>query len=625
MAGPIKALQHMFTSSRRFGGFRTIAYSEGLSSEEVQKLEELVTYPIDIGIQNDRPPEIYRYIKLNNERFAFSRSVFVPRDFAGRPGNYFSHSLVINLNDIHQAFSSPNLIFSLPEIFVDHYDEETSRLPPKEIALSGDARITFDRVSGELLAKLPFILEALLRTFKNERPSSVFVVVKEYSDIFSILSAVFNLLPPGLSFEVTFTTFVLSPTREFSNYRLMFSLREYQPRIPSSQDMVTFNMADNSADTVNTIDALSTWSRLIGNYIQHQSWAKIEELINLHRRYGKENPLEMAELLARLAAFEEEFYEGKNEFGHSAVNAILSAVNPEVKIELLQSRREIFNTLLQRKAYQIYISLLHLLNSQPEMEVRRICTQQLETLIEEPDFFLLTRDIHNGIELIVNMIPLALTNAQAKKFVFDSLSGLIERGVVERIPTFKNSLRPLWAESDPMIISAIEEFFFGIVKKFKERVDMAQHILDIFIDSGLPIRKTGEVLDILSTDFNPKIYVGWIAALTQFLSENGKIAVVERAIRQCIDRELPISAAECLRPLLSSLSLKSCAAIKRNIEGAYNKGKRLRGASAKSFLFFGRRHPREQTAAEIKYNEFMKTLQEYMMVKGNQKNQRQNA
>ena len=618
MASTIKVLQHMYTSSHRSGGgFHTIAYSNGLTPDEIYTLENLAIYPIDIGLRcgrDEQPPEIYRYIKLNEKHFACSKSVFIPKDFAGRPGNYFSHSLVINVNEINNPF----VIFTLPDIFESHYDKETSVLPPKEIELKENEEINYQYPSSEILNQIPLILEAVVRTFKDS--SSVFIVIEQEADIFLILSTVFFTLPPWLRKEMTFTTFTLNPVRESVNYRIMFSLSKYNPRIPSDNpNIITFDFANKN---IPKIEITSTWVKVISSYLKNNEMEKIAELVNFHKQYGKENPIEMAEILAELTIAEKEFYQKEDVSCLSYLNTIISIKNSAIKIELLQNRIEsLIKKLLERNSYDDYIVLLHLLNKQPEVDIRKIFERAIEMLITTSNLSLILTDIHEGANFIVNLIPFTPINERTKIFVFGTLSHLIEKNPANNAQAFKSALHSLLVEFGPNIVSIIEDLFIYLVKKFKERVDIASYILEIFTGSEILTHKLNTMLDILSSDFNVEVYVGWISALIKFLSdEKKKIAVIERSLCQCIDKGIEEISPTSLNKLLSPFSWKACRTIKKNIENFYDKGRKLRKPSAKSFLFFGKRSSGEQTKEEIVYNKLVKTLQEFVMIKKSQKN-----
>ena len=102
----MRALQLHYTSCRRgrsgSAGFQVRALSPGITPEEQREIERRGVYrpPRDVpqdavveGNQRDYPVAL-RFYTLESGRMALTRSCYSGRDYSGRLGNYFAHTLV---------------------------------------------------------------------------------------------------------------------------------------------------------------------------------------------------------------------------------------------------------------------------------------------------------------------------------------------------------------------------------------------------------------------------------------------------------------------------------------------------------------------------------------------------
>src|SRR5215208_5626643 len=105
---PMKALQLHYTSCRRgqsgSAGFQTRAASAGIRPEEQREIERHGVYrpPRDTRPEPSREeilrdfPRALRSYPLESGRHAVTRSCYVGRDYSGRWGNFFAHTLVLD-------------------------------------------------------------------------------------------------------------------------------------------------------------------------------------------------------------------------------------------------------------------------------------------------------------------------------------------------------------------------------------------------------------------------------------------------------------------------------------------------------------------------------------------------
>lgn len=102
----MKALQMHYTSCRRgqsgHAGFQTRAVSSGLRPDEQREIERRSVYrpPRDVAPEPSAEeiahnfPKALRFYRLDSGRWALTRSCYAGRDYSGRWGNFFAHTLV---------------------------------------------------------------------------------------------------------------------------------------------------------------------------------------------------------------------------------------------------------------------------------------------------------------------------------------------------------------------------------------------------------------------------------------------------------------------------------------------------------------------------------------------------
>src|SRR3954466_817292 len=103
----MKALQLHYTSCRRGqsgnAGFQTRSFTPGIRADEQREIERRGVYrpPRDARPDPSREeiaqnfPRALRFYPLESGRHAVTRASYVGRDYSGRWGNFFSHTLVL--------------------------------------------------------------------------------------------------------------------------------------------------------------------------------------------------------------------------------------------------------------------------------------------------------------------------------------------------------------------------------------------------------------------------------------------------------------------------------------------------------------------------------------------------
>ena len=108
MSSGITALQHYYTSCRRGmeggPGFQMRSVTQGLEPSDRSDVERRGSYAAPRGVPLEPSPEeirsVYptamRYYRLESGRWALTLSSYVGKDYSGRWGNYFAHTLVVD-------------------------------------------------------------------------------------------------------------------------------------------------------------------------------------------------------------------------------------------------------------------------------------------------------------------------------------------------------------------------------------------------------------------------------------------------------------------------------------------------------------------------------------------------
>ncbi len=229
-AGAARALQLHYTSCRRGrsgnAGFQVRALSAGITPDEQREIERRGVYrpprdaPEDAGaeaITRDFPVAL-RFYTLESGRRALTRSCYSGRDYSGRWGNYFAHTLVFDNG-------------SAPPLWpIDYYEwphwhqglepaEDTEETPPPLPAIDlGEVEpaesFTFEEISAflreesgraELLARMG---RAVLLSLEDSR--AVVIRDKAINNPYWIAS-IQKLFPPLHAAELSYSSYQEDP------------------------------------------------------------------------------------------------------------------------------------------------------------------------------------------------------------------------------------------------------------------------------------------------------------------------------------------------------------------------------------------------------------------------------
>jgi len=209
-------LQHYYTSCAG-KGFQTNAMSKSLDKDTARVLEEKGVYipPVSFPSQPtleeiQKFPVSLSFFSLPGDRWSVMQSVYLGKDYSGRYGNYFSHSLVTENYESDFPHCLPIQLWKSP-IWVSKESAQTD-LPPFEGTIP-DLSITWNDVfnflgAGDRLSKLGQMITTVLNLSKNRHP---IILVDTNQNIVLWIAAITFCLPYEIGKKVTFCTYNKNP------------------------------------------------------------------------------------------------------------------------------------------------------------------------------------------------------------------------------------------------------------------------------------------------------------------------------------------------------------------------------------------------------------------------------
>ena len=209
-------LQHYYTSCEG-KGFRTNAVSSNLGDNTISFLERTGVYIPPLSLPS-RPteedikifPVSLSYYILPGNRLAIIHSVYIGKDYTGRFGNYFSHSVVSD--DYGEGMKNLLPIHLWGSHAWVTEESESTELPPLEKVEAGSF-ITWENVfnflaTNDRLSRLSGLLTAAIEGLKTKKR---IIIVDTNQNIALWIAAVTLGLPRELAKAITFSTYNKNP------------------------------------------------------------------------------------------------------------------------------------------------------------------------------------------------------------------------------------------------------------------------------------------------------------------------------------------------------------------------------------------------------------------------------
>ncbi len=224
----MKILQLIYTSCKKGlspgAGFQTFAMSEGITGEERREIERyglyvpptnLPTQPTEEEIKTQFPVA-FRFFRLESGRFAICQAKYIGRDYSGRYGNYFSHTLILEKDHFSfypiQWYNSPLFRDRLTPVEMD-----TETTPPplpciEPAQFTAALTIRFEDVAAFIENKGMESLKELLSAAINYHQDHRRLVLSDTQANIPIwIAAVQMAFPLPMAHTLTFATYVHDP------------------------------------------------------------------------------------------------------------------------------------------------------------------------------------------------------------------------------------------------------------------------------------------------------------------------------------------------------------------------------------------------------------------------------
>ncbi len=163
----------------------------------------------------DRFPVVQTYHHVEGEFYGLTRIVYRGKDYSGRPGNFYAHTLVFEAEAL-SSFNYNPIMLSCSGVFETSLDNGSTVLEPltdleryvfKTSSQSQDQMVNICRESYK--TSYAALLPAFVQQLHLERP--IILCFKEYVEATDYIEALLMLLPSETRSRTTFTTYEPDP------------------------------------------------------------------------------------------------------------------------------------------------------------------------------------------------------------------------------------------------------------------------------------------------------------------------------------------------------------------------------------------------------------------------------
>lgn len=258
--------QHIYTSVAMF---RTVAQSKDLPADIRKQLEKRATYPVPSGYSRytvaepSSFPVVHRFFPLEesgsaeSSHYAISQTIYVGKDLTGRVGNYLTHSVVVDKENLEKIrWNVGQLIAHIR--FRDRYiplnkNNEKDRekldsfgneiLPPLQVEFPVEEEDwqPLEKLTTKLNSKgVSYIYEKFLDAFGKDHP---FFIISDTTECLEDICGILLTLPISYRQLTSFSTNESSP--DIKGYNLVMFTPGTQ--VPSWQIGKQFELVELTA------------------------------------------------------------------------------------------------------------------------------------------------------------------------------------------------------------------------------------------------------------------------------------------------------------------------------------------------------------------------------------------
>ncbi|TXC90920.1 hypothetical protein FS935_08410 [Metabacillus litoralis] len=231
--------QHYYTSAKSgFGGvsgFQTYSASEGLVEQDIEEIEKYSKYnrPDNMPAQPENEsmanyPKAFTFLKLPSGRFGLAFTQYTGKDYSGRFGNSFSHTIVSD-EDYFPFYPFQLYQSSIYRNRLTEEEENISSRPEplptlEKVTIASD--LSFDNIHAFLKEENRIVvLKKMINIILNyEEHGKRILIVDEKEHVPMWLAAIQMAFPVRLAHHLTFTSYTYDPLQ--SNAFINATLQE---------------------------------------------------------------------------------------------------------------------------------------------------------------------------------------------------------------------------------------------------------------------------------------------------------------------------------------------------------------------------------------------------------------
>jgi hypothetical protein len=271
----INALQHLFSSvergydPRRKRGFQTVAAAEELvGTEDLQVLEDAAFYAVSTERRAAKDfPVKETFFRLPSGRFAVGRTVNWGTDSLGREGNYLTHHLVCQRDDLLAAGANPFAVLDAARLAEADSDLTPRALPPlalKVAAVPTDLRTLADG-NAELLANLAAAVDGGVKTA---------LLIGAEARSRQALRGLFAALATEERLRLTFSTHFY----EAHHLRPLFALVTVKSRAEAPSQREAYHVFDLDGGEFPQLSPASAYAEWLAECLRSGRWEEVSLL-----------------------------------------------------------------------------------------------------------------------------------------------------------------------------------------------------------------------------------------------------------------------------------------------------------------------------------------------------------
>jgi hypothetical protein len=270
----IHVLPHLFSSvergfdPRRKRGFQTVAVAEALvGTEDLQVLEDAAFYALSAERRAAQDfPVKETFFRLPSGRFAIGRTVNWGTDSLGREGNYLTHHLVCEREDLLAVGANPFAILDAARLAEADSDLTPRALPAVALDVTAGETDLHTGGNGELLAQLAAAVV--------DGGAQTALLIGDEAQSRQVLRELFAALAWEERLRLTFSTHFY----EANHLRSLFALVTVKTRTEAPSQREQYAVFDWESGAFPRVPTASAYAEWLAGCLRAGRWSEITVL-----------------------------------------------------------------------------------------------------------------------------------------------------------------------------------------------------------------------------------------------------------------------------------------------------------------------------------------------------------